>query len=427
MLIGYARVATAEQHPESQIDALTRAGVDPDNIHIDTSGGAKGSRPRLDRVLDFARAGDTLVVTRLDRIGRSVPHLVGLGARLRARDIGLRVLEQGVDTGTVEGRAMFGMLTVLEELRRDLAVANTQEGVAVARAQGRRGGRPPKITPEQASAAQHLYNEGKHTVAEIAERLGVKRGTLYGYLDKSTVGTRPRARKPSPIQSLQQADSVTSGGHPHQAPPADDAVVAQPDNPAHKSGSADPPAPATGTDRPRLINSSRSAERTAPAGRPPGIAVIPGAAAPAHPNALPNPQPASRPARALRSTDATRTRRAAPHPAPRPSGTKCPNCGHRPTHFRDRIRQRQDLALIWLYPDPDHPGRVVERRHCTECQPHEQVANVECAHCADGPLLTSTFATAPDGLPEPVRRWLAAQGWQIDGRRWACRKHTHLD
>lgn len=107
MLVGYARVSTAEQNPAHQIDALVRAGVGIDDVHVDHASGAKASRPQLDLVLRLLRAGDALVITRLDRLGRSVLHLVTLGAQLRERQVGLRVIEQGIDTSTVEGRAMF--------------------------------------------------------------------------------------------------------------------------------------------------------------------------------------------------------------------------------------------------------------------------------------------------------------------------------
>ncbi len=193
MLIGYARVSTAEQSPDHQIDALQRAGVEPEDIHVDTASGAKASRPELDLVLKVARSGDTLVVTRLDRLGRSMLHLVNLGADLQDRGIGLRVLEQGIDTSTAEGRAMFGMLSVLAEFQRELIVANTRDGLAAARARGRKGGRRPKLTPDQVRQAQRLYDEGNHTVQQIADMFGVKRGTLYGHLDQASVGSRPRS------------------------------------------------------------------------------------------------------------------------------------------------------------------------------------------------------------------------------------------
>jgi len=146
MLVGYARVSTAEQNPDHQTDALLRAGVTRNDIHVDHASGAKASRPKLDLILRLLRDGDVLVVTRLDRLGRSVLHLVTLGAQLRERGVGLKVVEQGIDTATAEGRAMFGMLSVLAELQRELIVANTRDGLAAARARGRRGGRPPKLS-----------------------------------------------------------------------------------------------------------------------------------------------------------------------------------------------------------------------------------------------------------------------------------------
>jgi len=134
VLVGYARVSTAEQNPAHQADALTRAGVAPADIRTDIASGAKASRPQLDLVLRLLRDGDTLVITRLDRLGRSLLHLVILGAQLRDRGVGLQVIEQGNDTSTAEGRAMFGMLSVLAELQRELIVANTRDGLAAARA-----------------------------------------------------------------------------------------------------------------------------------------------------------------------------------------------------------------------------------------------------------------------------------------------------
>lgn len=117
MLIGYARVSTADQNPDHQVDDLMRAGVATENIYVDRASGAKVSRPELDKALASAnRDGDQLVITRLDRLGRSVLHLVELGANMRERGVGLVVLEQAIDTTTPEGRAMCGMLSVLAEL-----------------------------------------------------------------------------------------------------------------------------------------------------------------------------------------------------------------------------------------------------------------------------------------------------------------------
>lgn len=193
MLIGYARVSTADQNPDHQIDALTRAGVDPADIYLDRASGAKASRPELDKALASAnRRGDQLVITRLDRLGRSVLHLVTLGAALQERGVGLRVLEQSIDTTTAEGRAMFGMLSVLAELQRELIIANTRDGLNAARARGRKGGRKPKLTPEQALHAQELYDAGNYTVQQIADLLKTPRSTIYGHLNKESIGRKPQ-------------------------------------------------------------------------------------------------------------------------------------------------------------------------------------------------------------------------------------------
>lgn len=194
MLIGYARVSTADQNPDHQVDALLRAGVAERDIHLDIASGAKASRPMLDLAMQLLRAGDTLKVTRLDRLGRSLLHLVTLGAELRDREVGLHVVEQGIDTATAEGRAMFGMFSVLAEYQRELIVANTHDGLAAARARGRAGGRRPRLTGDQAALAQRLYDDGEHTVAQIAAMLGVPRSTVYGHLDKASVGRRSAVR-----------------------------------------------------------------------------------------------------------------------------------------------------------------------------------------------------------------------------------------
>ena len=148
-------------------------------------------------MLRLLRAGDTLVITRLDRLGRSVLHLVTLGAQLRERGIGLRVVEQGIDTATVEGRAMFRDVV---STRR--AAARADRGQHPRRAwppparRGRNGGRRPKLTPAQAGHAQQLYDAGEHTVAQIAALLGVARTTVYGHLNRAAAepGAGPVAR-----------------------------------------------------------------------------------------------------------------------------------------------------------------------------------------------------------------------------------------
>lgn len=195
MDFGYARVSTADQNPDHQIDALLRAGVEEKNIHIDYASGAKASRPEFDILMKRLRGGDTLKATRLDRISRSLLHLVTLGAEMKERGIGLHIIEQGIDTATPEGRAMFGMLGVMAELQRELILANTMDGLAAARARGRVGGRRPKLTEQQAALAQELYDKREKTVQEIADLFGVPRTTVYGHLDRSTANARKRENR----------------------------------------------------------------------------------------------------------------------------------------------------------------------------------------------------------------------------------------
>ncbi|MYX67337.1 DNA invertase Pin-like site-specific DNA recombinase [Streptomyces sp. KhCrAH-43] len=192
MDFGYARVSTADQNPDHQIDALLRAGVDEKNIHIDYASGAKASRPEFDILLRRLREGDTLKATRLDRISRSLLHLVTLGSELKERGVGLHIIEQGIDTSTPEGRAMFGMLGVMAELQRELILANTMDGLAAARARGRVGGRRPKLTDQQRALAQELYDKREKTVQEIADLFGVPRTTVYGHLNRSGNNARKK-------------------------------------------------------------------------------------------------------------------------------------------------------------------------------------------------------------------------------------------
>lgn len=192
MDFGYARVSTADQNPDHQIDALLRAGVKQENIHIDYASGAKASRPEFNILMKRLREGDMLRATRLDRISRSLLHLVNLGAELKERGVGLHIIEQGIDSSTPEGRAMFGMLGVMAEFQRELIHANTMDGLAAARARGRVGGRRPKLTEQQAALAQELYDKREKTVQEIADLFGVPRTTVYGHLDRSNGNVRKK-------------------------------------------------------------------------------------------------------------------------------------------------------------------------------------------------------------------------------------------
>lgn len=178
-LIGYARVSTAGQDDALQLDALTAAGCD--RIFRDIASGKLDSRPGLDDALDYLRPDDTLVVWRLDRLGRSVQHLTSTVAALGARGVQFRSLTEGIDTSTPAGKLVFHIFASLAEFERALIVERTKAGLDAAAARGRRGGRPPKLTPEQVDAARQLVDGGK-SITEAARVLGVSRSTLYARL-----------------------------------------------------------------------------------------------------------------------------------------------------------------------------------------------------------------------------------------------------
>jgi DNA invertase Pin-like site-specific DNA recombinase len=182
-VIGYARVSTIDQHPELQHDALAAVGCE--RVFTDHASGAADARPQLEACLDYLRAGDTLVVWKLDRLGRSVTHLVHLADDLHARGVELVITTLGIDTRTSAGRLIYSMLGAVAEFERDLIRERTLAGLAAARARGRRGGRRPKLSPAQIRRAREMAAErlpdGRHawTMAEIAREFRVGSSTLY--------------------------------------------------------------------------------------------------------------------------------------------------------------------------------------------------------------------------------------------------------
>jgi DNA invertase Pin-like site-specific DNA recombinase len=182
-LIGYSRVSTDDQDHALQTDALEKAGCI--KVFSDTASGALDRRPHLDKALDYLRAGDTLVVWRLDRLGRSLPHLIATVTALEKRGIGFRSLTEGFDTTTPGGKLLFHVLGALAEFERNIIRERTRAGLEAARARGRKGGRRPKVTDAKLAMAKEMYSktgpDGKrvHTVAEIAEVIGVSRATVY--------------------------------------------------------------------------------------------------------------------------------------------------------------------------------------------------------------------------------------------------------
>jgi DNA invertase Pin-like site-specific DNA recombinase len=187
-LLGYARVSTAEQHLDLQVDALKAVGCY--RIFTDTASGARTRRPALEQVLDQLRPGDTLVVWKLDRLGRSLRHLVQTVAELAERGVGFRSLQEQIDTTTPGGKLVFHVFAALAEFERDLIRERTAAGLAAARARGRKGGRPPVMTPTKIAAARRLYDSREYTVAAIAKELGVSRASIYRHLPAAAAAGR---------------------------------------------------------------------------------------------------------------------------------------------------------------------------------------------------------------------------------------------
>jgi DNA invertase Pin-like site-specific DNA recombinase len=180
--IGYARVSTEEQNLDPQTDQLTAAGCD--RVFADKASGKLASRPEFDQALDYMRAGDVLVVTKLDRVGRSVGHLVSLMERLDDAGVGLQVLQQAIDTTTPGGRLVFHIFAALAEFERELIRERTLDGLAAARARGRRGGRPSALSERQETLALQMYDSGEHSLQAIADTVGSSRATIYRRLNR---------------------------------------------------------------------------------------------------------------------------------------------------------------------------------------------------------------------------------------------------
>lgn len=174
---GYIRVSTADQNEHLQHDALATAGCE--RIFVDHATGKAESRPGLDSMLEQLRPGDTVVVWRLDRLGRSVKHLIELAARFGDTGVGLVSLRESIDTTSPAGRLFFHLLAALAEFERDLIRERTNAGLAAARARGRVGGRPTVWTDEKLATARALHAGGQHDTATIARILNVSRASVY--------------------------------------------------------------------------------------------------------------------------------------------------------------------------------------------------------------------------------------------------------
>ena len=180
MIIGYARVSTLEQNERLQTDALDKAGCE--RLFTDHASGAKAHRPELDHMLDTVREGDTLVVWKLDRLGRSVQNLVDLMNLLQSRGVGFRSLTENMDTTTPGGILVFNVFAAMAQFERDLIRERTNAGLQAARARGRKGGRPSKLDGKQRERIRELYQGRTLTVQEIADQYHVSRQTIYSVI-----------------------------------------------------------------------------------------------------------------------------------------------------------------------------------------------------------------------------------------------------
>lgn len=188
MLIGYMRVSKSDgsQTLDLQQDALLAAGVDSERIYKDLASGRLDDRPGLNECLKALRSGDTLIVWKLDRLGRSLKHLINVVDDLRSKDIGFKVLTgQGaqIDTTTPHGRLVFGLFAALAEFERELIIERTKAGLSAARARGRKGGRPRKMDSNMLNMAMAAMGFKGAVASDVAKRLGITTATLYSYVN----------------------------------------------------------------------------------------------------------------------------------------------------------------------------------------------------------------------------------------------------
>lgn len=187
MLIGYARVSTADQNPELQQDALQKAGCE--RVFTDKISGTIADRPNLNKVKDMLRAGDVLVVWRLDRLGRSMRDLINWVTYLESQGVALKSLTESIDTSTLTGRLVFHIFGALAEFERGLIVERTMAGLDAARARGKKGGRPYRISEEKRKMVVDLYWQ-KRPLDEICALAGIAKQTLYSYVRKGQAEKR---------------------------------------------------------------------------------------------------------------------------------------------------------------------------------------------------------------------------------------------
>jgi DNA invertase Pin-like site-specific DNA recombinase len=203
MRIGYARVSTQEQNLDLQKDALTRAGCE--RIMEDVASGKTQHRSGLEQLRQVLRRGDVLVVWRLDRLGRSLRHLIDLLSELERDGVGFQSLQESIDTTSPGGKLVFHIFGALAEFERNLIRERTKAGLQAARARGRHGGRPKRLDGKAREMAVALYRQKQHTVEEICRTVGISKPTLYAYVRESS---RPSATT-APITEINACKEVT--------------------------------------------------------------------------------------------------------------------------------------------------------------------------------------------------------------------------
>ena len=187
MNVGYARISTKEQHLRMQEDALKSAGCE--EIYTDIASGSKSERPGLDNALSHIREGDTLVVWKLDRLGRSIQHLIQTVATLSKRKIAFKSLQENIDTKTSGGKLIFHIFGALAEFERELIRERTDAGLKSARARGHMGGRPSLLDNRQIKRMIEMYDSKKNTVGEICKIYEISRPSFYNYLKRQKLAT----------------------------------------------------------------------------------------------------------------------------------------------------------------------------------------------------------------------------------------------
>lgn len=180
MLIGYARISTDTQSLDLQLDTLKQAGCE--KLITDTASGRLADRPGLEQLNQILRDGDVLVVWRLDRLGRSLKHLIELVTELESRGVGFRSLTESIDTTSPGGKLVFHMFGALAEFERSIIVERTRAGLEAARARGRLGGRKRALSKAQRQLVVELYLEKKRSVKDLCESFGISKPTLYSYV-----------------------------------------------------------------------------------------------------------------------------------------------------------------------------------------------------------------------------------------------------